>query len=218
VKKNIGDEVKCGEVLAVLESNESLSRYELKAMIDGVIISKHIALGESLPTDQVVYIIADLSSVWIDLTLYQKDLLVVRKGQSSLISGGIHLPTAGGTIDYISPTLDEHTRTGHARVVLPNPRGEWKPGMFVSALVNTGSKDVGVAVPESALIMLHGSPSVFIRDEDGIEPRAVKTGRVGGGMVEVTEGLKAGEVYAARGVFTLKAELGRGEMSSGHSH
>lgn len=218
VRKNIGDKVRRGDVMAVLEGNDSLSAYPLKAMIDGVVIGKHIALGETPDAGQVVYIIADLSNVWADITLYQKDLPEVKPGQPVKVSGGVHLPDATGTISYVSPTLDEHTRTGLARAVLDNRAGTWKPGMFITAEIVTGKVKAEVAVPRSAIFMLEHGPSVFVKTEHGFEPREVKPGRAGRHTVEILEGLRPGEAYVAEGGFTLKAELGRGEMSSGHSH
>jgi len=218
VRKNIGDPVKKGEVVAILEGNDSLTPYPLKAMIDGVVIDKHITMGESLQTDRDVYSIADLGNVWVNITLYQKDLAMVRKGQAATISGGMHMEPAQGTIDYVSPTLDERTRTGYARVVLPNPDGRWKPGMFITAKVQIGNGAAKVVIPQTALQTLEEGVSVFVETDEGFEPRPVKLGRANRTQVEVLSGLKAGEHYVAKGGFTLKAELGRSEMSSGHSH
>ncbi len=218
VKKRIGDVVKKGEVLAVLEGSDSLTPYALIAMIDGVVIDKHITLGESLQSDHSVYTIADLSDVWVNLTLYQKDLLTVRKGQSVSVSGGVHLPTAYGKIDYVSPTLDEHTRTGYARVVLPNLDGVWKPGMFITGHVFVGEEAAKVVVPLTALQTLEHGPSIFVETDEGLEPRPVRLGQENRSKIEILDGLEPGERYVVRGGFTLKAEMGRNEMSSGHSH
>jgi cobalt-zinc-cadmium efflux system membrane fusion protein len=218
VKKTIGDPVKKGEVLAILEGNDSLTPFPLISMIDGTVIDKHITLGESLQPDSNVYTIADMSDVWVNLTLYQKDLLLVRKGQPVAVSGGAHLPTAKGKIDYVSPTLDEHTRTGHARLVLPNPEGAWRPGMFITGNVFVGEEPVGIVIPTTAIQTLEDGASVFVETEEGFEPRPVRLGRANRTQVEIISGLTAGERYVVRGGFTLKAELGRGEMGDGHGH
>lgn len=218
VRKKVGDAVRKGETLAVLEGNDSLTPFPLTSMIDGTIIDKHITLGESLQPESMAFTIANLSNVWVDLTLYQKDLLAVKKGQTVIVSGGAHLPASEGVIDYVSPTLDEHTRTGHARVVLSNPAGAWKPGMFVTAEVMLGEDPAEVVVPATAVHTVEGRPSVFVGDADGFEPRPVQIGRRNHLQVEILSGLAAGEHYVARGGFTLKAEHGRGEMDSGHHH
>jgi len=190
----------------------------LKTMIDGTVIDKHITLGESLQPESTVYTIANLDTVWVDLTLYQKDLLAVKKGQKVAVSGGAHLSSAEGVIDYVSPTLDEHTRTGHARVVLQNRDGDWKPGMFVSGEVFLGEEAAGVVVPATAIHTVEDRPTIFVETEEGFEPRPVQTGRSNLLQVEILSGLAVGEHYVVRGGFTLKAEHGRGEMNSGHNH
>jgi len=218
VKKNIGDSVKKGETVAILEGNDSLTPYPLKSMIAGVVIDKHVTKGESLQTDREIYAIANLSNVWVNITLYQKDLAQVRKGQAVTISGGVHLDSTKGIIDYVSPTLDERTRTGYARVVLPNRNGHWKPGMFISAKVEISNKAAKIVIPKTALQTLKEGISVFVKTDEGFEPRLVKIGRTNRKQVEVLSGLKSGDRYVSKGGFTLKAELGRSEMSSGHSH
>lgn len=218
VHKKVGDSVAQGETLAVLEGNDSLTPFPLKSMIDGTVIDKHITLGESLQPESTVYTIANLDTVWVDLTLYQKDLLAVKKGQKVVVSGGAHLSSAEGVIDYVSPTLDEHTRTGHARVVLQNPTGDWKPGMFVSGEVFLGEEVAKVVVPATAIHTVEDRPTIFVETEEGFEPRPVQIGSRNLLQVEILSGLAVGEHYVARGGFTLKAEHGRGEMDSGHNH
>ena len=123
VRKAVGDHVKEGEVLAVIESNESLAPYEIKSLIEGTVIDKHITLGEALSDEDEAFVIADLSTVWVNLSVYQKDLLSIRKGQRVMISAGHGIPDVQGTLSYVGPVVDEHTRTGLARVVLPNSEG-----------------------------------------------------------------------------------------------
>ena len=219
VRKTIGDDVQKGDVLAVLEGNESLAPYDLKSLIGGKIIEKHITLGESLNEDDVSFTVSNLGTVWIDLTLYQKDILSVKKGQKVVISGGEHLPTAEGKISYISPTVDKHTRTGHARVVLPNPKGTWKPGLFVTGHVQTAKRRVNVLVPAGALQSIDGNVSVFVETNEGFELRPIEIGQRNRARVEVVSGLQPGERYVRKGGFTLKAEMARGELEhAGHAH
>ncbi len=219
VRKSIGDEAKKGDVLAILEGNESLAPYELKSLIDGTIIEKHITLGESLKEDDVAFTVANLNTVWIDLTIYQKNLQAIRVGQEVIISGGNHLPDALGRISYVSPTLDAHTRTGHARVILPNPHGVWRPGLFVLGNVAVSSSTVNVLVQTSAIQALEGTPSVFIATDKGFMPRPVKLGRESKESIEILSGLTVGERYVSHGGFTLKAEMARGQLEhAGHAH
>jgi len=219
VKKNIGDKVEKGDVLAVLEGNESLTPYELKSLIDGTIIEKHITLGESMKDDDVVFTIANLGSVWIDLTVYQKDIAIVSLGQTVVVSGGEHIPPAKGVISYLSPTVDTHTRTSLARVALPNPAGRWRPGMFVTGEIEISSRNAPVVVPREAVISVDGHPSLFVQTAQGLEPRPVIQGMIDTLNVEILKGLKPGEQYVSRNTLPLKAELNRAALEhAGHVH
>ncbi len=218
VRKRIGDSVRRGDVLAIVESSESLAPFSVKTSIAGVVIQKHITLGEAVSPDRDIFVIADLRDVWIDLSVYQMHLPALRLGQSVLISGGLGLPEARGEISYIAPVIEEATRTATSRVVLPNPDGGWKPGMFVTGMVTVESTEVPVAVPTSALQTLAGRSVVFVQDEDSLERRDVTTGRADRTSVEILEGLVDGDRYVSRGSFILKSELEKGAFEAGHGH
>lgn len=218
VYKHIGDKIKKGDVLAVLESNESLADYQIKSMIDGTLIEKHFSLGEVVEGTSHGFVVADLSQVWAILKLYQKDLPYVKAGQKVIISAGQGMAETTAVINYISPMIDEETRTAAARVVLKNPNGLWKPGLFINGSITTSESHVKIIVPKTSLATIDGKTVVFVKDEDGFEPRAIISGRTNRLNVEILDGLSAGEVYVSDGVFTLKAELQKGEMSEGHGH
>ena len=110
-------------------ANTSLTRYEVVAPLTGTAIEKHIAVGELLKDDTEAFVVADLSTVWVELSVPPKDLPLVRKGQRVVISAGSAMPAAEGTISYIGPVVSEETRTVVTRVVLPNPDGRWRPGL-----------------------------------------------------------------------------------------
>ena len=221
VKKHIGDHVREGEVLAIIESNESLTDYQLKSLIDGTIVEKHITRGEIVEADMSPhgFVVADLSEVWIYLNLYQKDLPFVKQGQKVTISLGPGLEETTGKINYISPIIDESTRTATARVILPNPKGIWKPGLFVNGSIVTSEFTAEIAVPKTAVEILDEKPCVFIKSDEGFKPRFITTGRENRTLVEVLSGLSKGESYVTRGGFTLKAELQKevfGDDQHGH--
>jgi len=213
VRKQVGDSVKAGEVLARIESSESLASYALKSLIDGTVIAKHITRGEAMSTDSEAFVIADLRSVWVDLSVYQKDLDRIRVGQTAVIATGHAVPTASGTISYVAPVVDEHTRTATARVVLANPDGRWRPGLFVTGTVTIERANVTVAVPPSAVENLGGTTVVFVQDADELEPRPVTIGRSDGRRVEILAGLSPGDNFVSRGGFTLKSELEKAGFS-----
>lgn len=209
VRKQVGDSVSKGEVLAIIDSNESLTPYEVKSLVDGTVIERHLVLGELIKEGVFAFVITDLSEVWAELRIYQKDLAWVRKGQRATVAAGHGVAEGQGEISYVAPMVDEKTRTGLARVVLPNPDGRWRPGLFVTARVTVEELDVPLLIPKTALQTVDEKTCVFIQTEKGFEPRPVKLGRANDTDVEVTSGLAAGQRYVTQGAFTLKAELSK---------
>ena len=210
VRHQLGDKVKAGDVMAVIESNESLVPYELKSLVDGTVIKQHIALGEVLELTSEPFVVADLSDVWVDFSVYQKDIGLVRKDQKVTVVAPHGLGTATGTVSYMGPTMNETTRTALARVVLPNPEGTWLPGLFVSGRVEVEVKEYPLVIPQTAIQVYEDRESVFVKTKDGFVPRAVKLGQKDSNSAEVLQGLKAGETLVSKGAFHLKADLLKG--------
>lgn len=196
----------------------TFTRYEIRAPFGGTVLEKHIALGEYLKDDKEAFVIADLSSVWVNISVYQKDMVSLRKGQEVTISAGGRIPKAKGVISYISSVTGEETRTAIARVVLPNPSGMLRPGLFVTAKIMVDEVNVPLLVPKTALVMEGEKAEVFVETDEGFSPRPVAIGRSDDMNVEVTSGLKSGQRYVAKGGFTLKAQLGKGAFGDGHGH
>jgi cobalt-zinc-cadmium efflux system membrane fusion protein len=215
VMRNAGDRVRAGDVLAVIESSESLAPYPLTTLIDGTIIEKHLTRGEAIERDQEAFVVADLSTVWVDLTVYQKDLPQLRVGQSVHVDGGPGLPEGTGTISYLTPVVDQPTRTATARVVLPNPDGDWRPGMFVRGHV-LDPTPAALVIPRAAIQLVEREPVVFVETKDGFEPRPITVGRSGETHVEVLAGLRAGERLVGANSFLLKADLGKSAAEHDH--
>jgi cobalt-zinc-cadmium efflux system membrane fusion protein len=163
-------------------------------------------------------VVADLSTVWANLSVYQRDLDRIRAGEIVRFHADDRTLIAEGKITYVTPVVEESTRTATARVVLDNADGRWRPGMFVIGVVEVSRREVGVAVPRSALFTLHGETVVFIQDEHGFEARPVHGGATDNKMAEILEGLEAGEQFVSAGGFTLKAELEKGSFGDGHAH
>ncbi len=200
------------------QHDASLTRYALTAPFDGTVIQKHLTLGETVKDDAEVFIVADLGRVWVDINVYPKDLPLVRTGQAVTIDPGHQQPTGQGTIDYLGPLIGETTRTAPARVILDNKDGRWRPGTFITARIAVGSHDVALMVPRTALQTIEERQVVFVRTPEGFEPRNVGLGRSDAQHVEIVDGLKAGLTYAAKGAFTLKAQLSKGAFGDGHSN
>lgn len=199
------------------DEDEYFTRYEIHAPLNGTVIEKHLSLGEVLKDDAEAFILADLSSVWVQLTVYQKDLSFVRMGQTVQITREDNAAVAG-VISYVSPVVDEETRTTVARVVLDNGNGQWRPGSFVSGLVAVEADAVSLLIPKSALQTVEEKTVVFVETEEGFEPQEVRMGRSNEVYAEIVAGLSPGQRYVARGAFTLKAQLAKGSFGGGHSH
>lgn len=194
----------------------SLNRYEIRAPFDGIVVEKHIALGEAVKEDASIFTLSDLSSVWAEIVVPAKDLNVVRVGEKVVVRATAFDSTAEGQISYVGALLGQDTRTAKARVTLPNPKMAWRPGLFVNVDVVSGETEVPVSVLADAVQTVEDKPVVFVRVKDGFTAQPVKLGRADGKRVEVIDGLAAGTAYAASGSFVLKAELGKG--SAEHSH
>ena len=202
------------------QHDANFTENRVTAPFDGTVIEKHITLGETIAADQSVFTIADLSTVWIDLSVYQKDLGKIRGGQKVAITAAPHEAHATTTvIDFVQPLVGEATRTALARIIMPNPDGRWTPGTFVTGSVVREEVAVAVRVPNTAIIPLDDEESViFVQTPEGFVPRPVRTGRSNHRFVEVLAGLEPGERYVAEGAFSLKAELGKDAFGDGHGH
>ncbi len=209
------------DTLTVGHEAGALTRHELRAPINGTVIELHLARGETVGEDSDVLTIADLSTVWVDLDVSQNDLASVRKGQRMTISAsGIDIPDASAVIGFVSPVIDEATRTALARVEIPNASGDWRPGLFVTAYVASDQLEVPVLVPKNAVQLLEGESVVFVPDGDAFDSVPVVLGRSNGTHVEIETGLGQGERYVAEGAFVLKAEIVTSGLDShaGHGH
>ena len=199
-------------------SHESFSQLDATAPFDGTIIEKHITRGELLDENDEAFVVADLSRVWVNLTVYQKDLPFIRVGQFvevTLREGDLR---SEGTVFYVSPTIDEATRAATARIELDNSDGTWRPGLFVSCRMAVDDFEVGVAIAKSALQTVEGRTAVFVRTGDVFEARGITLGREDATFVEVLSGVRTGEEYAVSGAFILKSQLEKGAISDGHNH
>jgi len=206
--------------LAQLPSQPDMSytRFEIVAPFEGTVIVKHLSLGETRKDDAEVFVIADLSSVWVNLSVYQKDMPYIRKGQPVVVSAGHGIPDRSGVISYIGPLVGEQTRTAVARVVLTNAGGNLRPGLFVTGLITVDSVPVPLLVPRTAVQTVEDKPSVFVKTGGGFVLQPVTIGRSNETHVEITSGLAPGARYASSGAFTLKAQLSKGAFGDDHGH
>lgn len=186
-----------------------LNRYELRAPIDGMVIDKHLAVGEAVKEDAQVFTLSDLSTVWADINVSAKDLALVHVGQKVWVHASGLDDKASGTVSYVGALIGEQTRTAIARVVLSNPKLAWRPGLFVTVEVGAGKTEAAVAVQSSAIQVLEGHDVVFVEVPGGFKARQVKLGRSDERYTEILSGLKPSERYAAANSFVIKAEMGK---------
>lgn len=214
VRAGIGDRVREGDVLARIES-DTFTIYPITAPFDGTVIDRHLALGELVDQAVPVFILADLTTVWLEVSVHQHALPDVAPGRSVAIREVAGTRSEQTEIFYVSPIIDQETRTAIARAVVPNHDGSWRPGTFVVATIEEPVA-VSLALPRHALQTFEGRTTVFVVEGDRFEPRAVTIGVQGRNRVEITSGLTAGERVADEGAFLVNAELAKGE--AGHAH
>jgi RND family efflux transporter MFP subunit len=207
-------------IAALKKAEEKLAWYPLAAPFDGTIIEKHIVLGELAGTESVVYIVADLSSVWVDLQVYPKDLKHIKKGQKVVISADSEIPDASGIISYVGPTVGAESRTAIARAVLANESGVFRPGLFITARTVVSTTQAKVVVHKDTIQSLEGRKCVFTKDDHGFEPAFVEIGAANTSHAEILSGLTAGQEYVTKGAFALKSKIVTSTLDShaGHGH
>jgi len=207
------------DALGAQDGNAAM-RYEIAAPRSGTVIEKTITVGDMVADDAPVFAVADLETVWADFNVFQKDLPLVREGLKVTVSGGTGVPDAEGKILYVGRVLDPEKRTALARVALPNRDGRWRPGLYVTGRVEVSRAGASVRVPVEAVQTIEGKSVVFVRDEDGFEPRPVTTGAKDLTGVEITDGLAPGDEYAGAGAFKLKARIVTSSLGAhaGHNH
>ena len=204
------------------EVSDALSHYEVRAPFAGTVIDKNVVLAERVGTDTMMFRIADLSTVWIQADIYQKDLYALQQLGGTLrfrapsgSDGAMH--THEVEIFYRGDVIDPETRTLRLRAIAENDDRHLKPGMFVEVEIPTEDLVVGLAVPESAIQELDGENVVFVQaGETSFKPRPVTVGEAAGGMVQILAGLEAGDRVVVSGAFALKSEMLKGEISHGH--
>lgn len=202
--------------LGGLTSGGNLTRYEIRAPIDGVVIEKNISSGAAIKDDANIFVIADLSTVWAEMSIYAKDLNTVKIGQQATVKASAFESQSSGTVFYVGALVGEQTRTAKARIVLPNPQGVWRPGLPVNIELTAGEVEVPVAISTEAIQTMRDWTVAFGRYGADFEARPLELGRSDGKFTEVIKGLNAGEQYAAKNSFLIKADLGKSGASHDH--
>ncbi|KDN97610.1 efflux RND transporter periplasmic adaptor subunit [Pseudomonas donghuensis] len=192
------------------------NRYELRAPFAGQIVEKHLVPGEVVNETSAAFTLSDLSRVWASFGVAPRDLPKVRAGMPVTLVASELGEQVSGTVTHVGSLLGEQTRTATVRVTLDNPRGAWRPGLFVAVQVPTEQYTAALSVPDQALQTLEEKPTVFVRSAAGFIAQTVEPGASANGFVEIRKGLQAGQQVAAQGSFILKSELGK--ASAEHAH
>lgn len=208
-------------ILQKKNGHHPLSSFSLTAPQAGTIIARHISPGELITPSDKPFTIADLTTVWILLDVYERDLADVREGADVRITVDAYPgENFRGVVVYLSNVVNPDTRTVEARVEIPNPNGRLRPGMFARATI-THARSQGkkaLVVPQDAIQHIEEQPVAFVEEQLGMyEKRPVTLGVRDDPHVEVITGLKEGERVVTKGSFYLKSVL-LGEKLGGHSH
>jgi multidrug efflux pump subunit AcrA (membrane-fusion protein) len=190
-------------------TGQAARTFTFRAPTDGVIIEKPAIAGRMIKPGELIYRLADLSSVWVLAQIYEQDLAFVRAGQDATVR-----VTYGpervlhGRVQTLLPQVEEQTRAVTARIVLPNPDGHLRPGMFVDVRFAAQLADDAVLVPDLAIVRSGEHNTVFVaRDDGSFLPREVRLGaRSQGDFYQVLSGLSAGERVVTSGEFMLDSE------------
>jgi membrane fusion protein, heavy metal efflux system len=206
------------KTLGASASANALGAVELRAPFDAMVVEKHIAIGEAVREDTNVFTLSDLSTVWAEMSVGAGDLPRVLVGERVRVKASTADVVAEGKIAFVGSLIGAQTRTAPARVELSNPKGAWRPGLFVTVEVLTNDNETAspVTVDSAALQTVEDKTSVFVRVDGGFQTRPVRVGRSDGQRVEILDGMKAGEWYAANGSFIVKSEQGKGSATHAH--
>lgn len=202
-------------------NTSSLRQYELRSPLAGRIVERKVDVGTTVggqgdPAD--LYTVADLSTVWIELSVPTSELAKIKEGANVTVtpSQEDEKRRERGKVIFVSPLLNAETRAARVVVALPNQDMAWRPGTFVNAEVEVATDQVPVRVAKSALQSIEGKRVVFVRTEEGFEKRDIDLGRSDDDAFEVVSGLRPGEEIAVANTFLLKAELGKSEADHAH--
>ncbi len=222
VVRQLGETVQKGELLAVVESNESLAAYSILSPISGKIVEKHITQGEFVGEDATLFVVADLTTVWVNCNVYTRDADFIQSGQEIQISAVGTDRQVKTTLSYVASVYNKTTRSMIARAMIPNTGEKWRPGTFITGKISVAMDKPVLVVSKSALQILDGETIVFVPSEhkNEFEPVAVRKGVANNSHVEIISGLAEGDAYVVTGAFELKAKIVTSTLGghAGHGH
>lgn len=212
----VGDRVRAGQVLATIDSNLSLSTYTVTAPIGGTVLARTASVGQNAGEGAVLYEIADLSTLWVDLHVFGRDADHLAAGSPVTIRRLSDGATAETRIDRVLPGTATASQSTIARATLDNVDGQWRPGSAVRAMVTASTQPADLVVPLTALQQIDGRDVVFVREGEHYEKRVVTLGRRDARQMEITGGIRAGETVVVEQSYTIKADLEKAGAEHAH--
>jgi membrane fusion protein, copper/silver efflux system len=196
------------QIRRVEETGEVRRTMTLHAPFTGFVVERDVQAGQSVQPGQALFRLADLSQVWVEADVYERDLRFARMGEPVRIEiDAFPGESFTGTISYVYPQVRPDTRTGRVRIQLSNTDGQIKPGMFAMVYLDIPGAERAVLVPRDAVMRTGARDLVFVEQGPGVyETREVRVGETTNGHVQVLSGLLAGERVVARANFILDAE------------
>jgi len=186
--------------------------FSLNSPIDGIVVERNATIGASVGTDANLFKIIDLSRVWIDANVFEKDLQQVRPGQEvKLTVPAFPGSTFSGRVILINSVVDPDTRTVKVRTEVANPDGRLKPDMFANVQIVTALNRTAISIPQSAVLNDEGKTIVFVADGNGYKKRQVQAGIQNNDRVEIVDGLTAGDKVVVKGNYLLLQQSRPGE-------
>jgi RND family efflux transporter MFP subunit len=180
----------------------------LTAPFDGVVLEKLVVKGQAVTAGMKLYRLADLSTVWVEGDVFEQDLEVIRVGAVARVEVTAYPGRAfTGRVSFVSPVVDEQSRAGRVRIVVPNAGGLLKPGMYANLVLEASLGRMLLSLPAEAVVMTGERNLVFVVAADGtLEPRQVTLGARAGDRIVITRGLQAGDRVVASANFLVDAE------------
>lgn len=213
VSTTIGDQVEVGDLLAQVESNDSLRTYQMRAPISGIVVQRHANIGE-FTQDQVLFSIKNLDTLWAELRVFPSQQRLIKTGQRvSIVDQGNRTQTA---IDHVIPSQSSPYQL--ARIKLDNSDRRFAPGLVVQGQVVIDQSEVALAVANQAVQEIDGQQGVFLKQGQEYVFTPLIFGAQDKHFIEVREGLQEGDEYVSTNSYLLKADIEKSEVGHGHSH
>ena len=215
VTKAVGDYVRKGQLLARIESSESLQTYPVFAPVSGVIAERNANVG-NVAYDQPIFVISDPAATTVVFNVFPRDLATIRPGQRVVIETLDGQPVGQGQLSGYLPEGNTEAGTALMRATLPNRDGRWRTGMALHGRVTVNAVTVPLAVRTEALQRFRDFTVVFANFGEDYEVRMLELGRKSPEWTEVLSGLKPGTRYAAKGAFLIRADVEKSGASHDH--